>query len=217
MGKQRTPDEIWSALEKEALEGDDAERAASRSIEDVVKELAAAGVDVERERAEARAIRAELERNVAVRQKAKEAAALARVRSLRPKRRRTAIVWLAAAAALVVCATVAYAGWRHWHAPPPMPAPPAPPVRPAPTTAPSAPPSSELIAADFRRRAFDACDAKRWSDCLSLFDRAREVDAAGDADRQVQAARQTAAAHLEGTAPGNPDGKSHWRPSPDGK
>jgi hypothetical protein len=182
MGTQRTPDEIWSALEKEAGAGDEAERAGQGSVEDAIRKLAAAGVDVETEKAEARAVRTEIEREIA----AREVASRARARSLRPKGGRARIVWLVAAAVLVASAAAAYAQWAHRHPELPRLAPPAPTTAP-PATSPG--PSSQLIAADLRRQAFNACDAKRWSACLSLLDQAREVDPAGNADLQVQAAR----------------------------
>jgi hypothetical protein len=192
MGTQRTPEDIWSALEKEALEGDDAERAGAMSVEDAVKELAEAGVDAEKVKAEARAFRTELDRNIAGREQAAEAAARARARRLRAPRRAALFVGLAAA--LVVCVAAAYAAWVRGH--PKLHAP----ALPASKSAPSAPPpapSSELIAPELRRQAFEACDAKRWPKCLSLLQQARDVDPAGDGDRRVQSARREAMEHLD--------------------
>jgi hypothetical protein len=36
------------------------------------------------------------------------------------------------------------------------------------------------VAADLRRKAVAACDAKQWSVCLAELDKARAVDPAGD-------------------------------------
>jgi hypothetical protein len=194
MRTQRTPDEIWSALEKEARSGDDAEM----SVEDAIKELAAAGVDVAKEQAEARGIRTGLERNIAARAGASRARGKAQGRTPRPSSTRTRIVWLAAAAVLIASAAAAYMHFMHGqdpHPDAPMQAPSAPVTAPPPP-ANGKPPSTELIAADLRRQAFAACDAERWGECMSLLKRARDADPAGDADARVEAARQTAAAHL---------------------
>jgi len=198
---QPTPEQIWKELESEALDEEELERAASMTPEQAAEALAARGVNPEVVKDHARALREQMERNIAARQAAREEAARARVRELRAQqpRRRPVVVWLAAATvATAVGGGLLYA--RLWHAHPDVPPPP-----PAPSTAPSAPPppspSPLIAAADLRRQAFDACTARRWSECLSRFDQARELDPAGDADPQVQAARGEAVRHLDDKPP----------------
>jgi hypothetical protein len=48
-----------------------------------------------------------------------------------------------------------------------------------------------------RREAFEACDAKRWSDCLAKLDEAARVDPKGDGDPRVTRARDDANRGIE--------------------
>jgi hypothetical protein len=52
----------------------------------------------------------------------------------------------------------------------------------------SPPPS----AAQLREKAFAACEAQKWNECLDLLDKARAKDPAGEADERVQLLRRTA-------------------------
>jgi len=210
-----TPEEIWSALENEALEDEELERAASMSTEDALKEIAAAGGDAERVKADARAVRAKLEHEVADWQKDERRVSRARMRSLRTRRRRPVVLWLAAAAVGVsIGGGLLYTRLMHPHPDAPVPPPSAAPSTPPPPPESAAP----LIApAELRRQAFDACAAGRWAECLSLLDEAREQDPAGDADAHVQSARRQAASHLGDKPPLQPTphrGSSSPRPAP---
>ncbi len=60
----------------------------------------------------------------------------------------------------------------------------------------SSPPPHEPSPADLRHRAFEACDAERWAECLANLDAAWAQDRAGDEDPRVQSARRRAAAAM---------------------
>jgi hypothetical protein len=47
-------------------------------------------------------------------------------------------------------------------------------------------------AAALRRDALNACDAQKWAECLARLDRAREVDPAGDGEEAIRSARERA-------------------------
>jgi hypothetical protein len=193
MPTKRTPAEIWKDLEKEAREDEEIEQMASLSDAALDEELAAGGFDVEKERAEARAVVAELERSVVAR-RAKQLEAGARVRSLRPpSRRRPLAFWMAAAAVAATAAGGLVYALTH-----PGGAPPAPPV-PTPSSAPAPePPSQRLIAAsELRTRAFAECEAQRWEECVARLDDASRLDPAGDTAPEVETARTKARHELE--------------------
>ena len=102
-----------------------------------------------------------------------------RRRSLAPKAKpRSPVMMVAAAAAVVVIGSAIYAAV----------------FRPAEVSHPAPDPA----AADLRRRAFSACEAKQWSDCLARFDDAKRIDPAGDEEATVKAARREATRALEG-------------------
>jgi hypothetical protein len=199
MPGKRTPEEIWNELEKEALEDERVERAATAKPEDVARRLAAAGFDVDAERAEARAFRDQLAQRVAARRAAAQrratANATANTNAKRRPRRRV-VVWLAAAAVAVAAGGgLLYARMSHR----PLPAPPAPlvpsPRAPAPGPSNSGPPL--ISAEDLRQQAFAHCAASEWSACLDSFDDAARLDPAGDAAPGIQEARRKAVAELE--------------------
>lgn len=115
----------------------------------------------------------------------------ARVRSLRPERRRPspAIVLAAAATTAAVGGGLLDAA-LHRHSEPQEPTPPAPP-----TANPSPPPvESDLVAATNAKRddAFTACDEARWALCDRLLDEAKKLDPAGESDPRVLRARAAA-------------------------
>ena len=104
---------------------------------------------------------------------------LAQVRSMRPQPRRSAVPWIATAAAILLIG----GGWlyeRVAHG-----------VR---VDSPSSP------ASILRTKAFDACRASRWQECLASFDEAKAIDLAGDEDTEVQAERAKAVRALLGQA-----------------
>jgi hypothetical protein len=51
-------------------------------------------------------------------------------------------------------------------------------------------------APDLRKQAFELCGRGRWQECLARFDEAKTLDAEGDKDPEVQAARKRAKAML---------------------
>ncbi len=61
--------------------------------------------------------------------------------------------------------------------------------------------TKKQIADSFRRRAFSACDAKLYRECLDSLDLAREEDPEGDGAPDVVRARQDAERHLAPPAP----------------
>jgi hypothetical protein len=194
MATKRTPAQIWKEIVDDARDDEEIERLASLSDAALDEELAAAGLDPAKERAEAEAVVAELERGVVAR-RAKQMEAEARVRSLRPpSRRRPLAFWLAAAAVGAMAAGGLVYALTHPGAPPTVP-----PVPPVPSSAPTeAPPSPQLIAAsELRKRAFAECAASRWDACLARFDDARRLDPAGDSAPEVQAARDEAKRQLQ--------------------
>ncbi|HEY3819506.1 MAG TPA: hypothetical protein VGL81_20190 [Polyangiaceae bacterium] len=188
MATKRTPAQIWKDLEKEARDDEEIERLASMSEAALDEELAAGGFDPKKERAEAREAVADLERAVVAR-RVKQAEAGARVRSMKPPRKRPLALWVAAAAvAATATGGLVYALTHPGGAPPEQPSTPAPSSSPAPE-----PPSQRLIAASqLRTRAFAECEAQHWDTCLARFDDARMLDPAGDAAPEVQAARTKA-------------------------
>ena len=213
MPTKRTPAQIWKELEKEAREEEEIEKIASLSDAELDAELAAGGFDVAKERAEARAVREDLERRVAARKKAAETepekeAPRPKTRPRLPEpepRRLPPVVWFAAATIAAAAAGGLVYALTHPSAPPPVPSPPAPSSAPAPVI-----PSQRLIAAsDMRRRAFAECEASRWAECIARFDDARMMDPAGDRAPEVQAAREKASIELERKEP-----KLPGRPGP---
>ncbi len=191
MPTKRTPAEIWKEIVAEARDDEEIERLASLSGTAIDAELAAAGFDVAKERAEAQAVVDELERGVVAR-RAKELEAGARARSLRPpSRRRPLAFWLAAAAVAAMAGGGLVYALTHPGTPP------APPVVPAPSVPSSAPgpesPSERLIAAsELRKHAFAECAARNWEECLARFDEASRLDPAGDQEPAVKAQREKA-------------------------
>jgi hypothetical protein len=111
----------------------------------------------------------------------------------RSKRRRPAVLWLAAAATTAtVGGGVLYATL---HAPSqPSPIVPEPTVAPPPSTsAPVVPPPPDLVAArDLRARASDALAIGDAAQCLELLDQAKTIDPAGDEAADVAALRRRA-------------------------
>ncbi len=64
---------------------------------------------------------------------------------------------------------------------------------PEPSPAPSFNPKPDLVAAaDWRRKATAACDAKKWEECLANLDIARAIDPDGDETPAVKATRAKA-------------------------
>jgi hypothetical protein len=97
-----------------------------------------------------------------------------------------------AAAAATAAVIAAQALHLFNNKPPPAPPPPKAPESPVPSS-PPAPMDKRLLAAiDIRALAEKACDAQRWSECLSRLDRAKELDSDGDGEQAVQDLRAVA-------------------------
>jgi hypothetical protein len=165
----RDPKDLWNDLLAEAGESE-IDEAASISVEQAERDLAAAGFDVQAERAKAAAFLDELEGKPAT---PARAAASARAR----RRPRAAVLWLAAAAAATATGGLLYAA-LHTPAPAPPPSPSSPPSTP--TLAPPPPAPLLLSAVELRHQAQAALDAGRPLDCLDLLEQARQRDPAGD-------------------------------------
>ena len=184
---ERKHRDLWRELVDEAGE-DEIDRAATVSVAQAEAELTAAGFDVAAERAKAGAFAGALGSGVSS-STAKETAPRA-AEGTRRKGPRAAVVWLAAAATFAVAGGALYAVLhpspeRVAHPPPPAPSNPAPIV----------PPADDLaVAAELRRKAAAACDAKQWSVCLAELDEARAVDPDGDAVLAVKSLRDKAMA-----------------------
>jgi hypothetical protein len=187
---KRSKTELWDALVKEAREDEDEfQRAASASVEEAERGLAASGLDVEAEREKAGEWRREIEQRVAAR-KRKELEEASRTRSSPPERSSPpAVLWLVAATVGAAIGGGLVYGAMH-HAVPPV-APPAP--SPAPSTPRSPPPPPDPVAArDLRHQARWECDDQFFDTCLADLDRARALDPAGDETPEVEAMRAQA-------------------------
>jgi hypothetical protein len=191
---ERKHADLWRELVDEAGE-DEIERAASMSREQVEAELKAAGVDVEAERAEANAFLDDLARGkielgasasdkhqsapaaVSPKAVARKAAAPKGVEPKAPRpARRPAFAWLAAAASI---GAIVGGGL-------------VPPIEQALVT--TFPP--DPAAAELRRQATAACDAKQWAVCLADLDKARALDPGGDGTQAVKSLRDKAIAEI---------------------
>jgi hypothetical protein len=174
MSTKRIPEEVASALDKRA--SNDTGRADTPRSK-IEKELAAAGFDVEMEKAEARAWRENLERDAAAEHPGRAPTSLSHIRSLRPQPRRAMVNWVAAVAAVALVG----GGWvsaRWWE------------------QGASAPAQRAASVSELRAQAFEACRGNRWRECLSLLDEAKKRDPAGDEAAVVQQARAAAASAL---------------------
>lgn len=187
---ERKHADLWRELVDETGE-DEIDRAASVSVAEAEAELKAAGFDVAAERAKAGAFVDSLGSG-APSSAAKEPAPRAGVvgEGRRRKGPRAAVVWLAAAATFAVAGGALYATLHRSpvpvaHPPPPTPSSPAPVV----------PSADDLaVAAELRRKAAAACEAKQWSACLAELDDARAVDPDGDDASAVKSLREKAIA-----------------------
>ncbi|HLK37423.1 MAG TPA: hypothetical protein VKU41_11775 [Polyangiaceae bacterium] len=179
---ERKHADLWNELVAEAGE-DEIDRAASVSVAQAEAELRAAGFDVAAERAKAGAFLEALEKGPGETKPAPRVPEETRPTKARPPRR-PVLAWLAAAASFG-----ALAGGSLVAA-----------LEPAGVvTAPRpARPSPEILAAaaDLRRQASTACDAKQWAVCLADLDAARAVDPDGDDEPVVQAVRGRALAAI---------------------
>ena len=181
---ERKHADLWRELVDEAGEGE-IDRAASVSVAEAEAELTAAGFDVAAERAKAGAFAGALGSEGST---SKQTAPRI-VEGTRRKGPRAAVVWLAASATFAVAGGALYATLR----PSPV-SHPAPPPRPS-SPAPVAPSADDLaVAAELRRKAASACDAKQWSVCLAELDAARAVDPDGDDASTVKSLRDKAMA-----------------------
>ena len=177
---QHTHADLWNKLVDEAGE-DEVDRAASMSVEQAEAELKAAGFDVAEERAKANAFLDALEGTT--RQPAKEPPAPAKTVARRPSRR-PAAVWLAAAASI---GAVAGGTLVSTFETVPLVAKPAP-------REPSA--AERDAAAQLRRDAAAACNARQWSVCLAALEKARAFDPDGDDAPAVKSLRDQAVAAI---------------------
>jgi hypothetical protein len=176
---ERKHADLWKELVDEAGD-DEIDRAATVSVAQAEAELKAAGFDVAAERAKAGAFVEALGSGVSG-SPARETAPRAPEPTLR-KARRARVLWLAAAASFaVVVGGALYAGLQS-----------PPPVGHAPPPGPSA--DDLAVAAELRRKAAAACDAKQWSVCLAELDDARAVDPEGDDVPAVKILRDKAIA-----------------------
>jgi hypothetical protein len=191
MPTKRTPPEpILKELVEQARDDEMVEELASKSDAELDQELAAAGIDVEKERAEAQAFRRKLEKSAAER-RAKLAAkaqadaakpatdnegsgvrgslADAQRRMPRPLRRGPLAAFIAAGVTAAAAGGIIVSQ-----------------IRPPPVTDP--PPSP----AEIRRDGVEACKSRNWQQCLEKLDFARDLDPSGDRAPEVQAARRAA-------------------------
>jgi DNA-directed RNA polymerase specialized sigma24 family protein len=102
---------------------------------------------------------------------------------------------LAAAAALVV---VAFLAWRIFHKEELI-TQPVPEKKPSPSSLPDEPVLERARA--LRDKAFEDCDRSAWKDCLDKLDEAKGLDPAGDNDSRVGSARARASDALQNQAP----------------
>jgi hypothetical protein len=235
MATKRNPQEQWRALAKAADDDEQAfQQAASVSVAEAERQLAAAGVDVKAERERGTAMRRELEARVAARKAKMEAAtpalapspaptpapaptptptlAPALTPSLPPPRPPWRVSRHVAPAFLLLAMTVGGVGGGlavYISENPDTRLLPG--GRPVTTShrqhVPPPAPAQLVTAADHRRLAFAACDAQRWADCLTELELARALDPDGDDAPEVQAARQRALDALLGTRePGDTPG-----------
>jgi hypothetical protein len=205
---ERKHADLWKELVDEAAEAE-IDRAASVSVEQAEAELAAAGFDVAAERARANAFLEALERGEstasapapgsapapAPASAPAPAPAPAPASASAPPKRRTRprdVVFRVTEVALSAAAGAAlYAGLLQ------APGPTANPSPSGTTSAPAAPSAADLaLAADLRRQAAAACEAKQWSVCLAHLDKARAVDPGGDDTRTVKTVRDQAIAGI---------------------
>ena len=179
---ERKHADLWNELVAEAGE-DEIDRAASVSVAQAEAELRAAGFDVAAERAKAGAFLEALEKGPGESKPAPRVSEETRSAKTRPARR-PAFVWLAAAASFGAVAGGSLVGVLE---------------PPGVVTAPGpARPSPERLAAaaDLRRQAATACDAKQWAVCLADLDAARAVDPDGDDEPGTKSLRDRALAAI---------------------
>jgi hypothetical protein len=187
MPERKPEDVLKDIVESDADE--EIERALAMTPEQRRAELEAAGVDVNELHAKADAFRERL--HGAAKPEAKAEAKTAeppstRVRSLPPRAPSRSLVNLVAAAgASFVLGGAAHALLTN-----------GPPVV-------SRPPPDRSAAVEMRKRAFAACDAMKWAECVARLDDAKLADPDGDSAADVQGARQQAARAL-GTTPHGP-------------
>jgi hypothetical protein len=188
---ERKHSDLWRKLDDEAGE-DEIDRAASVSEEQAEADLKAAGFDVAAERAKANAFLDALENGPqriapdAMPQATMRASGAARAKRRVP--RRFSVAWLAGAATAGGIAGGALVTALQSQLP----------VGTAPSTSVSVGPSTaNPAAADLRRRATAACDAKQWSLCLADLDKARAADPAGDDAPAVKSLRNRAIDAIE--------------------
>ena len=178
--------DIWKQLVDEAGE-DEIERAASVSVAQAGKELAAAGFDVRAERAKANAFLDDLEQPTRV--SPSRSVHSTPSSSSQARRGTGGGVYSRPVAAWVAVATgtgvVLYAAMG----PIPGPIAPAPPGSSQSNEAATPDPRS---AADLRRQAAAECDARKWGPCLADLDQARALDPAGDDAPEIKRLRARA-------------------------
>jgi hypothetical protein len=174
MPNNRSPEDLLKVLAQEDRPDEVERRSAERSVAEVEGEGAAAGFDVEMEKAEARAWRENMERDAAIEHPGRAPTSLSYIRSLRPTPRRSATPWVAAIAVAALLGG-GFLSTLVWRRPPPV---------------------AAANPGELRKAAVDACKAARWQECLQRFEEAKAVDPVGDADGEVQAARARAVREL---------------------
>jgi hypothetical protein len=193
----RDPEDLWNSLLDEAADAE-IDAAASVSVEQAERELAAAGFDVKAERARAEAFLDELEGKPTAKPVAAAPA------TAPGRRRRPSVLLLAAAATVTIGGGAFLYAELHTPEPPPhpLPTPPSPlPIPPVPTAPPVESNAPLYSASELRDRARAAMDQHQPLDCLRLLDQARLQDPAGDTAPEVQALRVRADKALSGKEP----------------
>ncbi len=176
MTTKKSAQEVWRKVVEEA--GHEVGPAADVSVAQAEKELAEAGFDVAAERAKGEAVLAALESGQEVgaserpvpRGLALGAPAPAATKTHLSARTRWVGALAAAAVAIVVVAIAI----------------------PKPDVVTHGRPSAEELAraADLRRKAFEACDARRHKECREGLDQARTLDPEGEQAPEVKARRR---------------------------
>ncbi|HEY4014542.1 MAG TPA: hypothetical protein VGM06_14470 [Polyangiaceae bacterium] len=165
---KRSAADLWKSLEEATMEVE-LEDALAMPAEDRRRELAEAGVDVDRALDEA---------NARVR------AAAWRTAQERSKRARRLVASLAVGASLAASVAVVLGVFDK--------TPNREMLGAAPSDSATSPEDPSARAASLRRAATAACKAKRWSMCRARLDEAAQIDPAGDKDPAVEEMRRSA-------------------------
>jgi hypothetical protein len=164
---KRTPEETLAAIESQAAD-DDMDDVLAMTPEERRRELAAAGFDLAATAAKAEALHA-----------AAQVPTSAVVVPLRPRRTLRVVMLLAAALTIAAVATILARRdpqVAHFH-----------PDTPSPSDEPT---PAQRNAAELRKQAAAACDAKKIAECVDRMNEARDLDPAGDTLPEAKAIRE---------------------------